>query len=184
MNTTNIINKIKVDYNQNLESMIVDGQYDWKDSGITADRFSINGDGLVEVETILFHFDHSIYSEEAKLLIEEAGWKVAKIEHVLAYGAAYPDEQKKYPILALGSVGEVLGSRYVLVLGWDGSERGLRLSYCVGAWNDHCRFLAVRKSGIGSLEPKNSALGTSETLNLESAIETVKKAGYLIYKKI
>jgi len=134
-----------VDYGQTLEQMIAAGRYDWKNDNITAKRFPIEGKGTVEFEAVLFHFDKDISSENAKKQIEEAGYEVAKIEHILSFGANYPEEQRKFPIVGLGSVGEVSGRRYVPHLDRDGSRRRLYLRWWDYGWNADYRFLGVRK---------------------------------------
>ena len=136
---------ITVDYAMSLEEMIRAGHYDWENDNLTAKRFPIKGEGKVDLEVKLFHFDRSISSEDAKRTIEESGYQVAQTEHLLAYGAKNPEEQRKYPIVALGSVGKVHGDHFVPYLGKDGSERYLRLGWWDSDWHYHCRFLAVRK---------------------------------------
>ncbi len=134
-----------VDYGQALEQMIAAGRYDWKNDDITAKRFPIEGKGTVEFEAVLFHFDKDISSEDAKKQIEEAGYEVGKIEHILSFGANYPEEQGKFPIVGLGSVGEVRGSRRVPYLRGSVSERYLDLNWWGSDWLARCRFLGVRK---------------------------------------
>ena len=72
-------------------------------------------------------------------------WQPAGIEHLLTYGKHNPKEQLQYPIIALGSVGEVGDDRFVPCLGGDDSERRLNLDWWVGDWYADCRFLGVRK---------------------------------------
>lgn len=138
-----------VDYGQTLEGMIKSGNYDWTDGDITAKRFPIAGKGKVEFEDTVFHFDRGISSEEAVKLIVAADpknpWGPGKIENVLAYGARNPEEQRKYPIVGLGSVGGVGGRRSVPCLDEDVSGRELNLSWWGDDWYSRCRFLAVRK---------------------------------------
>jgi hypothetical protein len=125
--------------------MIAAGRYDWKNGDITAKRFPIEGKGTVEFEAVLIHFNRNISSENAKKQIEEAGYEAAKTEHVLSFGANYPEEQRKFPIVALGSVAGVGGRRHVLFLGRGDSGRGLDFDWWFGDWGSDCRFLAVRK---------------------------------------
>jgi hypothetical protein len=134
-----------VDYGQTLEQMIATGRYDWKNDDITAKRFPIEGKGTVEFEAVLFHFDKDISSENAKEKIEEAGYEVGKIEHILSFGANYLEEQRKFPIVGLGSVGEVGGCRHVPCLGGHVCKRILSLYWWVDAWFAFYRFLGVRK---------------------------------------
>ena len=135
---------LTVNYGLGLKAMIAAGLYDWVNDDITAKRFPVKGEGVAEFETKLFQFD-GISSENAIKEIEAQGWQVASIEHLLAFGAANPDEQRKYPIIALGSVGEVDGNRRVPGLDGGGSKRDLRLRWWGGGWGSRCRFLAVRR---------------------------------------
>lgn len=138
-----------VDYGMSLDEMIAAGNYDWKNNDITAKRFPIVGKGKVEFEDTIFHFDRDISSEDAVKEILAADpknpWEPAKIENILAYGAKNPEEQRKFPIVGLGSVGEVDGSRYVPYLYRSVSERYLNLRWWDDGWNADCRFLGVRK---------------------------------------
>jgi len=136
--------RLAVDYGKLLAEMIAAGRYDWKNSDITARRFPIEGKGVVEFEARYFHPDYTISSDDA-IATMNAGWEPAKIEHILALGATFPDEQRKFPIVGLGSVAEVDGSRVVPCLSKDGSRRGPGLSWWGLDWDSDCRFLAVRK---------------------------------------
>ncbi len=134
-----------VDYGMTLEQMIAAGNYDWKNDDITAKRFPLSGTGKVAFEPKLFHFDRDISSENAIKEMEKDGLRPAKIEELLAYGALLPEEQRKYPIVALGSVAEVYGDRDVAYLSRGGSRRRLDLDWFDVDWRGGCRFLGVRK---------------------------------------
>jgi hypothetical protein len=140
---------LPIDYTKSLEQMIVAGNYDWKNDELTAKRFPIVGEGVVEYEFRYFHFNRNVSSETAVDLIKkedsENPWEPAKTEHLLAFGEKFPEEQRKFPIVALGSVGEVRGIRCVPVLNEGGSGRDLYLDWWGGVWDGRCRFLAVRK---------------------------------------
>ena len=138
-----------VNFSLSLVDMISAGNCDWKNENITEDKFPVKGEGQVEFEDTIFHFDRSISSEDAAAQIiaadPENPWEPAKIENLLAYGAKTPEEQRKFPIVGLGSVGEVLGARFVPFLSWYDSGRFLYLYYWRGVWFVCFRFLAVRK---------------------------------------
>jgi hypothetical protein len=141
--------RLTVDYGQTLEQMIAAGNYDWKNDDLTAKRFPIKGAGIVEFEACLFHFDRVIESKDAIKAIESADkdnpWTPAKTEHVLSFGIAFPEEQRKYPIVGLGSVAQVDGDRRVPGLWRGGSGRSLDLRWFGDGWYWYCRFLAVRQ---------------------------------------
>lgn len=138
-----------VDYDLSFDAMIAACRCDWVNSDLTEQRFPIKGKGKVDFESALFGFDHSISSNDAIAIIRSADkarpWEPAETEHLLAFGAAYPDEQRKYPIVALGSVGEVSGCCCVPYLSGSGSGRSLGLRRFDYGWDSRCRFLAVRK---------------------------------------
>lgn len=143
---------ITVDYGLTLEQMIAAAHYDWKNSDITTKRFPITGSGTVTLEARLFHFNRLISSEEVVKLILSADqtnpWQAAKIEHELAYGATYPEEQRQFLIVALGSSCRLGGNRYVPCLGRRGAGRNLGLNYWDVDWSAACRFLAVRPLSV------------------------------------
>ena len=136
---------LTVDYGQSLEQMIAAGRYDSKDDYITAERFPIEGNGTVEFEAVIVEFDNDTSSEDAKKQIEEAGYEVGKIEHVLSFEAIYPEEQPKFPIIGLGTIGDIDGYRYVPYISGEASNRCLNLSRWIISWGPGCPFLAVRK---------------------------------------
>ena len=138
-----------VDYGMSLDEMIAAGNYDWKNDDLNAKRFPIVGTGRVEFEDTIFHFDRYISSEDAVKEIIAADpknpWEPGKIENILAYGAKNPEEQRKFPIVGLGSVGEVNGDRLVSCLNRNDSKRDLDLRWWGAGWNASYRFLGVRK---------------------------------------
>lgn len=143
---------ILVDYGLTLEQMIAAGKFDWLNNDINSDQFPVQGEGNEEYETKLFNFDDNISSENAVRRIKEADpanpWESAKIEHLLAFGTKYPEEQRKYPILALGSVGSpsFFGKRNVPYLYRRVTGRSLHLDWWNNEWHPIYRFLAVRKN--------------------------------------
>ncbi len=140
--------RLAINYALTLEQMIAAGRYDWTNSDITTKRFSVVGSGIVVVERKLFHFDRVVSADEAERLIIAEGYQPGKIEHLLASAAANPEEQRKFPIVALGSVAKVDGSRDVPYLCRDGSERDLSLGWRDADWFGDYRFLGVRNSAL------------------------------------
>lgn len=140
---------LSVDYSRSLEQMVAAGQYDWTNSDITAKRFPVQGEGIEQFEVKLFHFDRTTQSQDNVDAIRADDpanpWEPGKIEHLLSFGKKYPEEQRKYPIIALGSVAGVGGYRSVPCLGRVDAERGLYLGWWDSGWGGDCRFLAVRK---------------------------------------
>lgn len=150
-----------VDYRQSLGNMIKAGKYNYtNDDWIVAKNFPIEGSGLpagqagtIEFELVLVHFSRGIDgSDDAIKEMTQMGLESARIEHLLAFGATYPDVQRKYPIVCLGSsMVPRVGRRHVLVLlGSDENGGGrhlvlLPLPNWADGFHARCRFLAVRK---------------------------------------
>lgn len=138
---------VKVDYGTSLEEMIASGRYDWTNSDIAAERFTHDAArGKHEVKIELVHFNRVLTSEEAIAELERMGCRPADLPELLALGAAFPDLQRQFPIVELGSVGRlVIGDRVVACLRRSVAERGLSLGGFDVEWSEVCRFAAVRK---------------------------------------
>ena len=129
---------------QTIEEAIADGNYGWHND-LIPQKFNHDNRLAGKWEWRLAHPKRKISSKDAKTLCEEDGWQAACIEHLLAFGEAFPELKKDGPIIALSSVCERSGGRSVPVLWTDLSKRGLVLLWWVADWNSHCRFLSVRK---------------------------------------
>ncbi len=142
---------LEVNYGRTLEEMSRGHQLGNYVSNevISSEEFSVIGEGVVEVEAKIFHFNRKITSDEAKILIEQAGWEVARIEHLLAFGAKYPGEQLKSPIIELGSVAQDRhGKRNVVQLDRSGLRGVVYYHRWNGSWVPRFRFLAIRKKSL------------------------------------
>lgn len=137
--------RISVDYSMSLKEMAEAGCYDWVSPEISANYFPINKGKEVNLEVKLFHFGRATYFQEVVKSIMDAGWFPAKIEHLLAWGAKNPEEQRKYSITALGSVVIVNVDHCIQSL-WENSQqdRMLTISSRDGGWDFEHRFLAYR----------------------------------------
>jgi len=142
------IYKVVVDYSATLAEMIKAGKYDWFNDDITDKHFPIQGTGKNEVELVLVHLNRNATTKEVLEHLNGQGLEPAKIEHLLAFGSTYPELQRQFPIIALGSVWvDSHGYRYYPSLYSFDSKRRLSLYWRGdgGHWGDACRFLAVRK---------------------------------------
>jgi hypothetical protein len=138
---------ITINYDLRLERMIEDGHYDWKNSDIKAKNFPVDGKGTSAVNIELVHFNRTMHSDEVLAELDKMGLRPATLPELLAFGAKYPEKQREFPIVALGSVWRYLdGHRFVACLCGGGSERYLDLIWLECRWCADCRFAAVRKS--------------------------------------
>lgn len=141
---------LSVDYNKSLDQMISAGNYDCKNDDLNAKNFPVKGEGVQWFEFDLVDPKKDISSGGALKLLQKDSdpanpWMPAQTEHLLALGAAFPDLQRKNPIVALGSVAEVDGRRRVPCLYEVGSRRDLYLRSFGYDWSSGFRFLRVRK---------------------------------------
>lgn len=97
----------------------------------------------VAFEYVLLDRDAS--TDEVLAEIDRKGLRPALYEELLGFAEKYPDEQWKYPIVALGSETLVHGYRNVAYLWHDDDGRSLYLSWIDDDWNVLYRFLAMRK---------------------------------------
>lgn len=99
-----------------------------------------------EVEFVYVHLDRDASDADVLAEHERQGVRPATFPELLAHAAKYPDEQRKFPIVARGSVTILGGDRLVAYLGSGGRGRGLDLGWVDGSvWGRGDRFLAVRK---------------------------------------
>lgn len=128
-----------------LQRLIAAGKYDYVNPNINNDKFPVPENFILSEEPKVFHFNRDISSEDVAKEMEKEGYEPAMIWDLLDYGAKNPEEQRKYPIVGLGSVGEVHGRRRVPYLCGSDSGRSLDLGWWDDDWNAHYRFLGVRK---------------------------------------
>mgnify|MGYP001593530058 FL=1 len=111
------------------------------DKNFTASRL-----GADTVDVQLVHFNRIVSTEEALKELDNQGLRAIDLHELLSIGAKYPNLQREFPIVALGSVWQDrYGPRYVPYLDGLGSERDLHLSWVGDDWSELCRFAAVRK---------------------------------------
>ena len=126
------------------------GKYDWVNSNLMEEKFPVTADQVGEWEWKLFRFRRrrKIFSGDAILLVEKDGFEPAQIGHILTFGEINPEEQRKYPIIGLGSVAKVYLDRSVPVLWADCDGRGLGLGWFDHSWHSNYRFLGVRRRSV------------------------------------
>lgn len=131
-----------------FEDRIKRGNYGWRNSDLTEKKFPVTADQVGEWEWKLFHFNRSISSEEAIRLMKEDGYEAGQIGHILTFGEINPEEQRKYPIIGLGSVAKVRLYRRVPALWRVDAWRKLDLVWFDRGWVGHYRFLGVRRRSV------------------------------------
>ncbi|HUC01582.1 MAG TPA: hypothetical protein VMA75_01625 [Candidatus Paceibacterota bacterium] len=137
---------VTVNYDLSVKDAIAAGRYDWKNDDITAKNFPSKRKGTADLEIILVKFDDAMSSEGILRELDKQGLRAAELPELLAFGEKYPDVQREFPVVALGSVwrGSV-GNRGVPYLRGYAGKRYLLLDWFGLGWGSLCRFAAVRK---------------------------------------
>lgn len=137
---------VTVDYSLTLEQMIAVGHFGWVNSDITSEHFPIVGIGKVELEGQLVHYERNMSSEAVLADLDQKGLRSTTLPELLAFGAKYPEVQRQYPVIALGSFWQhPCGLHGVPCLGRDGRRREVGVNWFEDGWGGGYRFLAVCK---------------------------------------
>jgi hypothetical protein len=139
--------RFSVDYRQSFQEMLDTVYFDWNDYSASKVLPLLDGTGVVEFESCLFHFNRFLLAEEIKKSIQSADkehpWMPGKIEHILAFSSSFSDSIYEFPIVGLGSPvfrGDLrVPSLKTFPL------RELHLVWLSGKWSPVTRFFAVRK---------------------------------------
>ena len=136
---------LTIESNLSFRERVTRGQYNWQNSDLTEDRFPVAAEQIGCWEWKLFHFDRDISFKEVWQLTKEEGFTPGAIGHILAFGESFPEEQRKYPIIGLGSVAEVGLEYHVPGLWLHDDGRILYLHCSDDNWARYYRFLGVRR---------------------------------------
>ena len=139
--------EFEVDYEQPFEAMVAAGRYDWRNDNLNEKNFPIKGKGKKRFEGKLFPANCSSQEGVDRIATEDKArpWKPGETEHVLMFGATFPELQRKTPIVGLGSSARVYGYRSVPCLYVSDRGRSLDLGWWGGDWPDGWRLLGVRE---------------------------------------
>jgi hypothetical protein len=110
--------RIVVDYGLTLDAMIMAGQYEFWSERITPQAFPITGEGKQGLTAQLIHFNRRISTRDVLKELDKMGLRAGRIEELLAFGATFPEIQRKFFVIALGSVASPPGSTALPVSSW------------------------------------------------------------------
>jgi len=137
---------VAVNYDLSVEDAIQAGDYQAVHSEITSKNFPSTRKGQAEMEIMLVRFDHRMTSEDVVRELEGEGLRAAELPEFLAFGAKYPDVQRKFSVVGLGSVWrDRKGYRNVPCLYTASEGRYLDLHWWDDGWYSYSRFAAIRK---------------------------------------
>ena len=134
-----------VNYDRRVEAGVRVGHYDWWATDITDNNFPTTQQGTREVFIRLIHLNKIMSIDQVLIELDRMNLRPANLQEGLAFGERYPDVQREFPIIFLGSVWQNPGGSRCPCLSGGGSGRGLDLSRTDGSWRGICRFAAVSK---------------------------------------
>src|SRR3989344_3384599 len=94
---------VVIDYGKTIEEMVATGHYDWSNSDISSGNFPVSGNGTANANLELVHLNKDASSEGGVAYLESLGMRPATIAELLVFGATYPEVQREFPVIALGS---------------------------------------------------------------------------------
>jgi hypothetical protein len=137
---------VAVNYDLSVEEAIAAGDYQAVHAEITSKNFPSTRSGQVALDVVLVRFEHRMRSEDVISELDKEGLRAAELPEFLAFGAKYPDVQRKFSVAGLGSVWQDRkGYRNVPCL-YEASEgRYLDLHWWDDGWYSYTRFAAIHK---------------------------------------
>jgi len=99
--------KLVVDYTKTLEQAIADGKYDKKNENINDKNFPVSPKMIgkkIEVSAKIFPFNCQTSSEDVIFEMSKVGYRPATLMELLVLGCLYPELQRQFTIIALGSI--------------------------------------------------------------------------------
>lgn len=139
----------EVTYSKEFEQLIIDGNYGFVSRYFKKTHVDIPPeciDKKIKVKAKLFKADCHGVADLIILKIEKEGYRIAVFHELLALGIASPDLQKKFTIVALGSVKKCfwIGLEKVPCLRTKKGIRNLELLYDMVWQKKEQRFLAIK----------------------------------------
>ena len=138
---------ISIDYSKSLAQMIQAGKYDYVDPDITEAYFPKGkAGGKAEFNLELFHPNKAMSSDQVLVEMKNRNLRPAELPMGLAFAEKYPEEQRKVPIVILGSIWrDCYGGRGAPCLYGGAGGRRLRLYWFGLDWDESYWFLTVRE---------------------------------------
>lgn len=137
---------LSLNYDLALADAIDAGSYQGVHSSITPANFPPQRHGQAEVEVILVRYPKRIDSEDVLRELDKEGLRAAELCEILAFGAEYPEVQRRFSVVGLGSVWKDRKGYLNVPCLYEASEgRYLDLHWWNDGWYSFSRFAAIRK---------------------------------------
>jgi len=141
--------QILVDYTLSFPELIALGNYDDVSELITYEVNFPTEVGKISQSAELIHFGRRISSDDAITEVTQVkpGYRHANIWELLSFGAEYPELQREFAIVALGTTWITARCLAVSLLSrGEHSERRVGIAHFSGTWGSNIRFLVVRNN--------------------------------------
>lgn len=137
---------VTVNYDLSVEQAIDAGNYQAVHADITSTNFPSARSGQAQLDVVLVRFEHRMRSEDVVQELDKEGLRPAKLPEFLAFGAKYPDVQRKFSIAGLGSAWKDRKGYGNVPCLYEASEgRYLDLHWWDDGWYSYTRFAAIHK---------------------------------------
>lgn len=127
-----------------LAEMLARGNYDEIDPDINERNFG-QETLVVGVKPRLYHFGHRVSTDEVIGRMARDGFRPGTFGDLSVYKDQDKEKDKRYPIVALGSVAVIRGYHRVAYFIRNRFPRKLYLVSTILGWDGNYRFLAVLK---------------------------------------
>ena len=122
-------------FGHSINDLVKQGNYGWSNSDINDGNFQ--ADEMHQAEVILKHFDKDMSTEAVLKALDADGLRPATMSELLEFSSRYPELQKQFPIVALGSFWQGPGGRRCVgYLYYFGGPRELSLLWVGRDWRD------------------------------------------------
>lgn len=134
-----------IDYGRPFAEMVAAGAYDHVNEYTTEANFPVIGHGVATIALELVCLEVDASTEKVVRELESSGSRLGRIAELLALGAAQPELQRSFPIVALGSVASYPSDYRRIPFLWGSPRvRHLDLRWDEHSWGGNIRFLTVR----------------------------------------
>lgn len=135
-------------YDLSIEKLVEASKLDYVNSDFTGAHFKEKARPAEKNKKfVLLHLNRNVSTETVLAVMKQMKLKPGTAKELVSVSIDHPDLQRKFPIVANGSVWRRWrgGRRVPYLWGYSGG-RDLDLDWYGGGWGDYCRFLALRES--------------------------------------
>ncbi len=136
---------LRVDYDRPFAQRVAAGGYDHVNAFLTEALFPVQASGHSDVDAELVCLGRTASTPEVLAELERPGRRPGRIAELLALGAARPELQRSFPIVALGSAASYPHEYRRIPFLWGSPRvRHLDLRWDEHSWGANIRFLTIR----------------------------------------